>query len=249
MTPEPRKIVAIVQARMSSTRLPGKVLLDLDGQTVLKRGLMRARMARRLSEVMVATTVSPADDPIERECRRHGFRCFRGSEEDVLSRYCLAAEAAGATDVVRITSDCPLFDPALLDAMIERYLSAAEGAPIDYLSNTLKRTYPRGLDAEIFRFAGLKRAFEEARKPFEREHVTPYFYQHPELFRLVSYEGAEDNSRFRWTLDTPEDWELIKELHHLVKFRPDFTTAELLGLMREHPELAEMNAHVEQKKL
>lgn len=240
------KTVAIIQARMGSTRLPGKVLRQLCGQSVLAHVVARVKSAQCLGGVMVATTTSSADDAVVAECHRLNIPFFRGSEENVLARYFGAAKLAGAETIVRVTSDCPLFDGTLLDEM----LAAFDDAHVDYLSNTLKRTFPRGLDAEIFTFAALERANREAVKPPEREHVTPFLYQHPELFRLRSFEDETDLSAHRWTLDTPEDWQLIEALYQAL-YRPDriFSTQDVLKLLKERPELAMLNAHVEQKTI
>jgi spore coat polysaccharide biosynthesis protein SpsF len=239
------KTVAIIQARMGSTRLPGKVLRRLCGQSVLAHVVARVKSSRRLDGVMIATTNSPADDAVVAECGKLKVPFFRGSEEDVLARYFGAAQAAGADVIVRVTSDCPLFDGALLDEMLEVF----RGANADYLSNTLKRTFPRGLDAEIFTFAALESAHREAAKPHEREHVTPFFYGHPELFRLRSFEGAVDLSAHRWTLDTAEDWEFVRAIYDaLAKGGRMFSTEDVLKLLKERPELTILNTHVEQKK-
>jgi spore coat polysaccharide biosynthesis protein SpsF len=165
----------------------------------------------------------------------------------VLSRYYEAAKAHHADVVVRITSDCPLYDAALLDAMLARF----ETANVDYLSNCIERHYPRGLDTEIFTFAALEKAFYEAHLPHEREHVTPYLYQHPELFSVQSFVGeGDDFSHLRWTLDTDEDWQLVSRIYHaLYEANPLFSTADILALIAREPEIATINAHIEQKKL
>jgi len=244
------KTVAIIQARMGSTRLPGKVLRHLAGESVLAHVVARARAARRLDGTWVATTDSADDAPIVAECVRLGVGCFRGSEQDVLSRYSGAAAASGAGTIVRITSDCPLFDPTLLDQMLAVFHEANQRAvTVDCLSNVIRRTHPRGLDAEIFTAGALERANREAKQPHEREHVTPYFYQHPELFRLRSFEGAEDLSALRWTLDTVEDWQFIEAVYAaLYRKGAMFSTADVLKLLKSQPELSKVNAHVEQKK-
>lgn len=237
------RTIAIIQARMGSTRLPGKVLMKLAGRSVLAHVLERASAAKGLTQAVVATTMADADAAIVDECSRLGVGVYRGSEEDVLDRYFRAAEKFGAERIVRITSDCPLYDGGLLDRMLTKFNA-------DYMSNVLRRTFPRGLDTEIFTFANLKRAHREAKESREREHVTPYFYQHPELFRLQSYEEAPDLSAHRWTLDTAEDWELIQRVYAaLYRPRRIFTTGEVLNLLRERPELTKINAHIEQKKL
>jgi spore coat polysaccharide biosynthesis protein SpsF len=176
---------------------------------------------------------------------------FRGSEADVLSRYHGAALACGADAIVRVTSDCPLFDSTVLDAMLVIFRNAnCDAVKVDYMSNVERRTFPRGLDAEIFTFAALDRAQKEARLDYEREHVTPYIHLHPEWFRIGSFEGAADLSGHRWTLDTPEDWELIETIFNtLGKDGRIFSTEDVLKLLNERPELAKLNAHVEQKKL
>ncbi len=245
------KIVAIIQARMGSTRLPGKVMKSLCGHSVLAHVIYRARACHLVDEVVVATTTAPADDLIEAECRRVGATVFRGSEEDVLARYYHAACTVDADVVVRITSDCPLFDPQVLEEMLSRFLGGGGDVDFpDYFSNTLTRTYPRGLDAEIFTFAALERAFDEAEEPFEREHVTPYFYQQPDLFSTDGLTNDRDWSEYRWTLDAEDDWTLIEEIYTRL-FSPGrlFTTGEVVALMDRHPELVLLNAHVEQKKL
>jgi len=242
---------------MGSTRLPGKVLKRLANEKVLSHVVRRVRLAKRLDGICIATTESPADEPIVSECARLGVSCWRGSEQDVLSRYFDAAQACGAKVIVRVTSDCPLFDGALLDEMLALFqsegnlLSTQRGRPVgeglDYMSNVQVRRFPRGLDAEIFTFAALTRAHREATQPHEREHVTPYFYQHSELFRLHSFEGAEDLSAHRWTLDTPEDWQFVEAVYEALG--PSFDTLAVLNLLKARPELATLNRHVEQKKL
>ena len=238
-------IVAIVQARMGSTRLPGKVLKDLGGDTILARVVHRLRRARLINEIVIATTTSPADDSIVRECERLAVKCFRGSEQDVLDRYYQAAKVLSAEAVVRITSDCPLIDPELVDATVRTFLEKKA----DYANNVSPRTFPRGLDVEVLTFAGLERAWREAVKPHEREHVTPYFYEHPELFHLTSIQGESDYSAYRWTLDTSEDLELIRAIYSRLGNRDDFGWHEALAVMEREPELVDLNSHIIQKSL
>lgn len=245
-------VVAIIQARMGSSRLPGKVMLDLCGKTVLEHDLLRVKAAKLLHAIVVATTVHPHDDRIATEASRCGVEVSRGSEEDVLARYYQAALEHRADIVVRITSDCPLFDPDLLDHMLEQFLTSQQTeSPLDYMSNTLvRRTFPRGLDAEIFSFAALEKANREATENFHREHVTPYLYQHPDVFNLGGYFDKTDNSRYRWTLDTDADLELIRAVYkELYREGELFTTRQVLDLMAKNPQLVLINAHIEQKKL
>jgi spore coat polysaccharide biosynthesis protein SpsF len=239
------KTFAIIQARMGSSRLPGKVLMDLGGETVLRRVVSRLRRATLIDELVVATTDWVADDAIVKECQRLEVPCFRGSENDVLDRYCQAARTYAAETVVRITSDCPVIDPELVDETI-RIFQRRHG---DYASNVLLRSYPRGLDTEVFTRAALERAWHDARKPYQREHVTPYFYEHPETFELVSLRGRIDYSQYRWTLDTLEDLRLLRTIYAHFDNRDDFSWSEAICVMEHEPDLAELNGQVVQKAL
>ena len=182
---------------------------------------------------------------IIRECRHLKVEYFRGSENDVLDRYYRAARAGAAGVVVRITSDCPVIDPQLVDETIEVFQQQRG----DYASNVFPRTYPRGLDTEVFTTAALEQAWRDAHEPYQREHVTPYFYQHPELFRLASMHGQVDYSQYRWTLDTAEDLELLRAIYAHFSNQDDFSWREVIQLMEREPELAELNSHVIQKAL
>jgi spore coat polysaccharide biosynthesis protein SpsF len=239
------KIAVIIQARMGSTRLPGKVLMDLGDKTALARVVSRLRRAKGIDEIMIATTNSTADDAIVRECHQLKVEYFRGSEIDVLGRYYRAARSCAAAAVVRITADCPVIDPQLVDETI-RVFQAQRG---DFATNVFPRTYPRGLDTEVFTTAALEKAWCDAHDPYEREHVTPYFYRHPELFRLVSQRGQVDYSQYRWTLDTAEDLALLRAIYARFSNRDDFSWGEGIQLMEREPELAEMNSGVVQKAL
>ncbi len=239
------KTVAIIQARMGSTRLPGKVLRDLGGETVLARVVNRTRRAALLNEVVVATTVLPADDVIIHECERLKAAFFRGDELDVLDRYYHAAQKFAADVIVRITADCPLIDPELIDATIRTTLEERA----DYGTNALVLTYPRGLDVEVFTADALGRAWSAAKKEYQRIHVTPYLYENPELFKMVSITGEVDHSNHRWTLDTSEDLELIRAVYRHFANRDGFGWIEVLDLMEAQPELAALNFHVRQKAL
>jgi spore coat polysaccharide biosynthesis protein SpsF len=237
--------VAIIQARMGSTRLPGKVLLDLGGATVLARVVRRLQRSQQINQIVVATTTAPADEVIVSECDRLQVPSFRGSQADVLDRYYQAARLYSAGTVVRVTSDCPLIDPTLVDETIRAFMDKRA----DYASNDFPRTYPRGLDTEVFTSAALERAWREARKPYEREHVTPYLYEHPEMFRLASSRGDVDYSHYRWTLDTPEDLNLLRAIYSRFDNRDDFRWHDVIALMEREPELAELNSQVLQKSL
>ena len=244
------KIAAIIQARFGSTRLPGKALLPLGDSTVLGQVVSRARKATRLDSVWVATTTDNTDDVVCAEARRINAPCFRGSADDVLARYRDTALSAQADVIVRITADCPLFDGLLLDRMLETFHNELrQGNHIDYFSNVIVRSFPRGLDAEIFTFSALDRAFREATRTYDREHVTPYFYNNPEFFSLYSYQGPENLARHRWTLDTPDDWTFMQRVYEeLSPHGESFATEDILALVERHPDLRLINAHVEQKK-
>jgi spore coat polysaccharide biosynthesis protein SpsF len=237
------RVVGIIQARMGSTRLPGKVLRPLAGEPMLARCVGRLRHSRMVDQVVVATTTGPQDDVIVDECRARGWAWFRGDCEDVLDRYYRAARQYYADVVVRVTSDCPLLGPWLVDDVV-RALGAA-----DLASNVIPRhTWPRGLDAEAVRMDALERAWREDRDPATREHVTLYIKRHPERFRLVAVNNDEDLSEMRWTVDTPEDYAFATRVYE--HFGHDrFSWREVLALVRAHPEIAKLNGHVTQKPL
>jgi spore coat polysaccharide biosynthesis protein SpsF len=239
------KIVAMIQARTGSTRLPGKVLKEIEGKTMLAHVVERARRAKQINEVLVATTDRAADDAILEECKRLLVKVSRGDQDDVLDRYYRAAQLAKAEAVVRITADCPLIDPEVIDKTVAAFL---ESKP-DYASNALERTYPRGLDTEVMSFTALSRAWQEARKPHEREHVTPYIYEHPDKFKLLSVTGPEDFSSHRWTVDTAEDLEFVRTIYARFKGNAEFSGRDVLDLLEREPGLAEMNRSVMQKAL
>jgi spore coat polysaccharide biosynthesis protein SpsF len=244
------RTVAIIQARMGSTRLPGKIMKQLCGKTVLSHVISRVKACLLVDEVVVATTKSLADDVIVIESEKCCIHCFRGSEDDVLERYYLAAKEYQADVIIRITSDCPLFDSEVLTGMLEYFKTETEdGLEIDYLSNCLRRSYPRGLDAEVFTFKVLEKAYQEAQKSYEREHVTPYIYEHPEIFALYNQSNDEDISNYRWTLDVEEDWRLIEEIYKNLYHGEIFTTDDVVDFLEENPELLMLNSHVEQKIL
>ncbi len=237
------RTVAIVQARMGSTRLPGKVMLPLLGQPVLSRVMRRAGRARTLDEVVVATTTRPDDDAVVALAEREGWPVVRGSETDLLDRYLLAARTHDAEVVVRITSDCPLIDPDVIDATVDAF----HAADVDYASNTLEPpTYPRGLDVEVVSRPALERAGREDADPAWREHATPFVYRHPELFRLLRVPADDDHSDLRWTLDTPEDYRLISRIYEALD-RDDFGWREALALVEANPSWTALNDGVVQK--
>jgi spore coat polysaccharide biosynthesis protein SpsF len=241
------RVVAIVQARMSSTRLPGKVLMDIAGMSMLARSVRRLSRAKSLSEVVVATTIEKSDDPIVEQCEINGWKCFRGSQEDVLDRYHSAATLFKADSVVRITSDCPMIDPGLVDAVLDEFFKW-EG-DVDYLSNMIpRRTYPRGLDTEVFTFDALDLAWKQDTDPSLREHVTQYILRHPDTFRIRGIMNDIDYSSMRWTVDTPEDLRFVRTV--LENFQNDqFTWKEIVEFLQARPEILEINEEIRQKVL
>lgn len=222
-------VLCVLQARMSSSRLPGKVLLPILGQPMLLRQIERLRRASRVSRIVVATSSDPSDDPIEAACRTAGVDCFRGDLNDVLDRFYRAASDYGPRHVLRLTGDCPLVDPAIVDGLVEFYSKGG----YDYASNTIPHSFPDGMDAEIFSMAALARAWKEARVPYEREHVTPYFYGNPELFKLGSYRSPEDLSSVRLTVDRAEDLDRVRSIYErLYPSKPDFSLKDILEASR-----------------
>jgi len=251
MAQDARPVVAIVQARMTSTRLPGKVLMPVLGRPLLAFQIERMRRARRLDRIVVATTVNATDDAIVAFCESAGVDVTRGSEADVLSRYVEAAQRFGAATVMRVTSDCPLLDPHLLDDAVDRFVSArASAAGCDYFSNMLTPTFPYGLAVELMTAEALLTAGAEAQDPQEREHVTPFIYWRPGRFRLESLTMQPDLSTHRWTVDTPEDLELVSRiLAALYPVNREFGIGDVLALLAQHPDWAKINAHIGQRQV
>jgi spore coat polysaccharide biosynthesis protein SpsF len=238
-------IVGIVQARMSSTRLPGKVLMPLVGRPMLARQIERLRRAQRIDPLIVATTVDPADEAIATLSSELSVESHRGSSEDVLDRYFKAALPHAPSHVVRLTADCPLTDWKLIDRTVDFALAGS----FDYASNALRPTWPDGLDVEVMTFAALETAWREAADPVEREHVTPFLVRHPERFRLGSLEAEVDLSAMRWTVDEPRDFEFVSRIYEaLYPVNPAFTTDDILAFLRQKPELLQINSGIERNE-
>ncbi len=239
------KTIAIIQARMGSTRLPGKVLMDIGGCTMLARAVRRTERAKLLDEVVVATTINESDDVIIEECVRLGVATFRGSVEDVLDRYYRAAQWCRAEVVVRITSDCPLIDPEIIDQVVNVFLTQE----CDYASNSIERAFPRGLDTEVMSTEALTRAWSEAKESYERVHVTPYLHRNPRLFRLLSVKADADYSMHRWTVDVQQDLDLVRQIYARLGNADTFSWRDAIALLNREPELADTNCNVRQKDL
>lgn len=237
------RTVAIIQARTGSTRLPGKVLLPLLGEPLLAIVVRRVGRASSVDAVVVATTTMPSDDVIAELGAREGWLIERGSEMDLLDRYLKAARAHDADRVIRITSDCPLIDPAVIDDVVD----ALENAGADYASNTLEpRTFPRGLDVEAMTTVALEEAGSGDSDPASREHATPFLYRHPERFRLTGVRLPVDLSGHRWTVDTPEDYDLVRRIYDALG-RDDLPWRAALAIVEANPEWSELNRHIDQK--
>ena len=242
-----QKIVAIIQARMTSSRLPGKVLIDIAGQPMLLHVVNRARRAILLDDVIVAITDQPADDPIAELCLRHQIHFFRGSEHDVLDRYYHAARSHKADVLVRLTGDCPVIDPAVIDHLVRVFLDAG----VDFAANRLPppfgRTYPIGMDVEVCTLTALETAWKEATAKHDREHVMPYLYEVPGRFQTLQIDHIADVGHLRWTVDTPEDLVAVRRIFASFEGRTDFSFEEILTLYKKHPELEEINRQVTAK--
>ncbi len=265
--PRPRmsnKIVAIIQGRMSSSRLPGKILADVGGQPMLSRVYVRAARAKTLDEVVFATTADPSDDPAAEYCDFAGIPFTRGSLYDVLDRYYQTAKSARANIVVRVTADCPAIDPDLIDDVVNALVEGEFDFAANRLPPPMGRTYPIGLDVEACTFAALKQAWKEAKEPHHREHVMPYFYEgatlasqsrtlqtgvSPRGYKVALLHHTTDFGDYRWTVDTPEDLQFIREVFAHFGGRDDFSWKEVLDLVHSRPELMKINASVKHKTL
>jgi spore coat polysaccharide biosynthesis protein SpsF len=246
--PEAGGVVVIVQARMGSSRLPGKVLMPVAGRPLLSYLLERLRRVRLAEQIVVATSTDPRDDAIVAACDVEQVRCHRGSELDVLTRFVETAQAVGARTVVRLTADCPLIDPGLVDDAVRAFSPAAR--KFDYLSNMLEPSWPYGMAVEVFTASALYDAGREATDSEEREHVTPFIWRRPQRYRLKSLTMTPDLSWHRWTVDTPEDFELVSRiLGALYPRKPDFRMADVIRLLEENPDWPEVNSQVVQRQV
>jgi spore coat polysaccharide biosynthesis protein SpsF len=265
------KVVAIIQGRMSSSRLPGKILADIAGQPMLQRVFIRTSRSASVSQTIFATTTDPTDDPVAEYCEFAGIPFTRGSLYDVLDRYYQSAKQAKADVVVRITADCPVIDPGLIDDVVNTVIgdqSSVISSEFDFAANRLpppwERTYPIGLDTEVCTFAALERAWKEAAEPHQREHVMPYFYEGVELitdnrllhtgisprgFRIALLHHTTDFGDYRWTVDTPEDLEFMRQVYARFDGRDEFSWKEVLDLVHDNPNLMRINAGVQHKTL
>ena len=229
-------VVAIIQARMGSTRLPGKSMMKISGKPLLWHVIQRVRRAKSVGRIVVATTRKRQDDAIAGFCRKNGVPVFRGNAENVLGRYFAAAKRAKAKTVVRITADCPLADPGVIDSLV----GICRAGKYGYCSNVHPRSYPTGMDAEVFSFQALSKANEKAKSGFEREHVTPYMWQEPGRFRVGNLKNRKDLSGIRLTVDYAGDMKAVRRIYALLGRKGithEFGLKQVLALLRKNPEL------------
>jgi len=264
------RTVAIIQARMGSSRLPGKVLLDINGKPMLVHVVERTKQAKVINQIIIATSSEREDDPIAELCFSKGYTVYRGSAFDLLDRYYQAAKQYESEIIVRITADCPLIDPEVIDLTVNAFLGVEKGNPeifqelspkpikieqeifpYDFAANRLPppwgRTFPIGLDTEVCTFQALETAWQEAFATHQREHVMPFFYENPERFRNLLINHDIDYGTLRWTVDTKEDLELIRKIFSFFDNREKFSWLEILDLVNREPTLKNINSQVKHK--
>jgi spore coat polysaccharide biosynthesis protein SpsF len=244
-----RRTVAIVQGRMASSRLPDKILMDINGKPMLAWVVDQARKAHLIDLVVVATTMDSSDDAVENYCQENHIACYRGSMHDVLDRFYQAARLYQADVVVRFTADCPLLDPQLVDQVLEEFFSAGADFAANRLPPPFTRTFPIGLDTEVATFTALERAWNEATAKHDREHVMPYLYEVENRFKVVRVEYEKDFGWVRWTVDTQTDLELVRKLAIKIQDKSSFTWLDVLDIYLHEPGLAEINANVKHRTM
>lgn len=239
-------VTAIIQARMGSTRLPGKVMVKIEGKPLLCHVIKRVEDSKQIMQIIVATTNLPEDDIIEAFCNKIGIECYRGSSDDVLDHFYRAALKYGADVVVRITADCPLIDPKIIDKAVGLFLKS----DADYLSNTLKPTYPDGVDVEVFSFKALERAWKEAKLASEREHVTPYIIKNSHIFNLINLKNERDLSSYRWTVDEERDLIFVREIYKRLYRNKNtiFYMEDILSVLNKEPHLVKINEGIKRNE-
>ena len=240
------KNAAIIQARMGAARLPGKVLMEIEGKPMLWHIVERLKHSALIDRIIVATTEDKKDDPIEELCLKNRIDLYRGSEDDVLDRYYRAAKEYSVKNIVRITGDCPLVDYQIADYVISKHSESDAGA--DCACNVIKRTYPRGLDVIAVSFGALEKTWKEAKEPHHREHVTAYLFEHPEKFKILNVEHAEDLSNLRWTVDEENDLVFVRGVYkRLYSKNKKFLMGDVLKVLEYEPALVDINKDVKQK--
>lgn len=241
------RVVCIIQARMGSSRLPGKVMKDICGQPMIQWVVSRALQSEIIDHVLIATTESKSDDTIAAFCQKNGIDCFRGNEFDVLDRYYQAAKSAEANIIVRLTGDCPLVDAQLIDATIQKMADSSADFCANRLPPPYKRTFPIGLDVEVVTMRALETAWHKAIKKYEREHVLPYVYDPQNGFKISILDSVEDFGEMRWTVDTKEDLEFVRRVMEYLSCKITFTWLDVLTVVKEHPDLEKINEDIAHK--
>lgn len=237
------KIVTVIQARMSSTRLPGKIMLPILGKPLLLRMIERVQQAKLIGKLVIATSTAADDDEVETFCNDNNLICFRGHLTDLLDRHYQVSKTYSADAVVKIPSDCPLIDPHIIDKVIQHYI---QNEDLDFVSNLHPATYPDGNDVEIMSFDSLECAWKDSTKSYEREHTTPFIWENDDTFKagnVVWETGLDYSTSHRWTIDYPEDYEFIRKVYEeLLPTKPNFSLNDILLLLKQKPEIAEINS-------
>lgn len=244
-----KKVVAIIQARMTSSRLPGKVMKEISGFPMLFHVINRVSKSRLINQIIIATTDDTSDDEIQKYCDLLGFTCFRGHPYDVLDRFYHAAKLYNAEIIVRVTADCPIIDPEVIDSLIKTFLES----DVDFVANRLpppwERSFPIGLDVEITSFPALEEAWNKAKTKFEREHVMPYLYVEPGRFKTLIVQHEPDYGKKRFTVDTPEDLEFIRLIFDHFSPKIDFSWIDVINFLSKNPQLEKINQSISAKKI
>jgi len=245
------RVVAVIQARMGSSRLPGKILLDIDGAPMLTRVVERVQRANTVDKVVIATTVEPEDDAVAQFCEDHGYAYIRGDHDDVLDRHVLAARTFGADIIVRITADCPLMDPNVIDRTVAAFLVEYPQAQFgtNRGKDCIARTYPIGMDVEVMTMDALEMAHMEAKEAYQREHVTPFLYEITGRFEKTSIDADGNYGSQRWAVDTLEDLEFVREIYARLVDQEEFGFEDVISLLEREPTLLEINAEIKQKDM
>lgn len=240
-----RLILAILQARYSSSRLPGKILKPIREKPMILHQIERIKKSKLINNLILATSTDKSDDELAQVCEKNNICCFRGSLDNVLERFYEAAKICPSKHIVRLTGDCPLIDPEIIDSVIDDHLKG----DYDYTSNTLNPSFPDGLDVEIFKHKVLEKVYKEARLNSEKEHVTSYIYKNPDKFNIHSYEQIKDYSHLRWTVDNEEDFVLISRIYEILYTnKPDFKTSDILNILENNPDLIKINSHIKRNE-
>lgn len=238
-------IIAILQARMGSSRLPNKVLRKIKGKTLLELYTNRVKQSRLIDKIVIATTKKPEDDVIQEIVTQFGLECFRGSENDLLDRYYQCAKKYRADVVVRVTPDDPFVDYRVIDRAIQIF----KDNQVDFVTNHFEPTYPEGLDVEVYSIHALEKSWKEAKLLSEREHVFPYIQNNQDQFKIINFKQEKDYSYLRWTIDYECDYEMTKVIYdYLYDKKPIFLQKDILQLLEKHPEISEINAHIKRKE-